>query len=281
MSCAYQKRLDYISNYVRGELPHDERETFEAHYLGCDECFNAVRFVQKTSLTMRRYGAGIFAPAKAFASARQTVSPANWLDQVKMWCNDFVRSTQWKTAIPAFAAYVLVAAIVSGGYYWLKSSFSDQPDLPHHERSGEMIAESSPQFAFDLQPLDWAMPAATADTALFNRLANIQPIYQAQNYRLAADRLASVVQEFPQSFEAHLFLGISQLHLDQPAEAIENLKNVLQLQPEHAPAQWYLAQGFLSQRRFDEARQQLTALVKQRDSHYAPLAVACLKKLNK
>jgi tetratricopeptide (TPR) repeat protein len=276
MSCAYQNRLDYIADYVRGGLTEDEQETFEAHYLGCDECFSAVRFAEKTSLVMRHYGARLFAHQSAFVPS----SPTNWLEQAKTWWENLPISQQWKTVIPALATYVLIVGIMSGGYFWLKSRMQDgdQPFMPHYERSGGLLTETG---AVDLRPFDWATSRAASDTALANRLATIGPLYQAQDYRAVTDRLTLVTSEFPQSSEVHLILGISQLHLNQNPDAIESLEKVLQAHPDLASAQWYLTQGLLREHRFVDARQQLAALMKQQDPHYTKLAAQCLEKLNK
>jgi tetratricopeptide (TPR) repeat protein len=276
MSCAYQNRLDYIADYVRGGLTEDEQETFEAHYLGCDECFSAVRFAEKTSLVMRHYGARLFAPPKIFAPS----SPTNWLHHVNTWWKNLPISQQWKTAIPAFATYVLLVGILSGGYFWLKSGMEDgdSPFTPYYERSGGLVNETG---AVDVRPLDWAMSEAAADTALVNRLITIRTFYQARDYRAVVDRLTRVTSEFPQSPEIHLIIGISQFHLNQTSEAIKNLEKVLQAYPDLASAQWYLTQSLLREHRFVEARQQLAALMKQHDPHYTKLAAQCLEKLNK
>lgn len=269
MSCTYHNRLDYIADYVRDQLPDDEQEKFEIHYLACDECLDAVRFMEKTSLAMRHYGSRIFAP----------IPQTSWLDHLKTWWGELPLSQQWKDAIPAFATYLLFVGIMSAGYYLFNYGIRSQP-TSHQDRSGGMMPDSSKEPLVVVEHLDWALPVAnTSDLVLSNRLTEIQPIYQARRYQLAADRLTKVVQDFPQSLEAHLFLGISQLRLKHASPAIENLEKALQIRPEYAPAQWYLSQGYLMQDRSVEARQQLAALMKQQDSYYSKLAERWLKKL--
>jgi hypothetical protein len=272
MSCTYHNRLDYIADYVRDQLPDDEQEKFEIHYLACDECLDAVRFMEKTSLAMRHYGSRIFAP----------IPQTRWLDHLKTWWNELPLSQQWKEAIPAFATYLLFVGIMSVGYYWFKSGMKMSQHPLHQDRSGGMVQDASTGPLVEVQHFNWTQPPAnTTAPALLNSLAEIQPIYQAHDYQLAAERLTQVIQEFPQSFEAHLFLGISQLHLKHAAAGIQNLEKALQIRPEYAPAQWYLSQGYLMQDRFVEARQQLAALRKQQDPHFRELAERSLQKLNK
>jgi len=269
MLCAYQNRPDYIADYVRGVLPEDEQEIFEAHYLGCDECLANVRLMEKATLTMRHYGATIFAP------------PLTWLDRLKIWWDDLPLSQQWRSAIPAFATYIVIIGVLSTGYWWLKSS------LPAggfgHKESGEIATPAANKSLAELQHYDWTQPVPDiTDPELVNRLAEIQPIYQEKNYPLAVERLTAVVQDFPQSLEARLFLGISQLFLNHnhTTDAIQNLEMIIQSHPEHAAARWYLAKGYIKINRFDAARQQLTALKKQNDHDFGPQAENLLAKLN-
>jgi len=270
MSCTYQDRLDYIADYVRGELPESEQETFETHYLGCDECLNDIRLMEKATLAMHHYGGTVFAPK------------TTWLDRLNIWWDELPLSPQWRTAIPSLATYVLLIGILSAGYYWFNSSLNKNGGHFYGDQPGGMVPEHLEKTFVKLEHFDWAQPpASTTESALFNRLAAIQPVYQARNYRLAADRLAAVVADFPQSPEAHLFLGVSQLHLDHTNAATKNLKKVLQMRPDYAPAQWHLAHSYLRQNRFDDARQQLTALIKQKDSQFSALAEQCLKEINR
>jgi hypothetical protein len=268
MSCAYQDRLDYIADYARGALPETEKENFEAHYLGCDECFANLRMMEKAVFTMRRYGATIFAP------------PRTWSERFKIWWEELPLSQQWKSAIPAFATYLVIVGVFSTGYWWLKAN------LPAggfwHTESGEIARRAANKSLAELQHYDWMQPAPTTDPELAARLAEIQPIYQERNYRVAAARLATVVQKFPQASEARLFLGISQLFLNHnhTKQAIANLELIIQASPDQTAARWYLAQGYLKTNRIDEARQQLTALKKQGDPAFGPQAENLLAKLN-
>lgn len=269
MLCAYQNRPDYIADYVRGVLPADEQETFEAHYLSCDECLANVRLMEKAALTMRRYGAAIFAPR------------LTWLDRLKMWWEELPLSPQWRSAIPALATYVVIIGFLSVGYWSFKSS------VPAggfgHKESGEIATKAANQSLAELQHYEWAPPAPNpTDPELTKQLAEIQPIYQEKNYPIAAQRLTTVVQNFPQSLDARLFLGISQLFLNHTNtnRAIQNLETIIQSHPDHVVARWYLAQGYIKENRFDDARQQLTALKKQNDSYYGPQAENLLTKLN-
>ncbi len=282
MSCQYDKtRLDYATNYVRGDLSEAEQETFEAHYLECEECFSAVQFVEKTSVTMHHFGASIFAPAPA----RPAFAKPDWLAKLKAeWKDTYLAfSMRRKTAVPAFAVYVLLAVGLGFGYYWLNSSLKLAHQNTPLDRPSAMLPAGRTVGLEQLQPsLAWSISAATkANKALFDRLAAVQSLYQYHNYFLAAQGLAEIVKDFPEAIEAHLFLGISQLHINQPAEAIKSLRKVLELSPQHAAAQWYLAQGYLMQDDLAEAQSLLTTLVDQRDPQFSQRAASLLEKIDR
>lgn len=281
MSCQFKKTsLDYAAKYVRGDLPEAEQETFEAHYLGCEECFSAVRFAEKVSMTMHHYGASIFAPAPA----RPVAAKPEWLVKLKSEWEDlyFAFSREWQTALPALAAYVLLAVALGFGYYKLTSSSQLAHEQVHHvERPSAMLPSTHTSLA-QLEPLAWSISEATeANKPLSERLAAAKVLYQNHNYFLAAEELAAIANDFPESIETHLYLGISQLRIGQSAEGINSLHRVLELSPNYAAAQWSLAQAYLVQGDSVQAQSWLAALADQRDPKYSQGAHILLKKIAK
>jgi cytochrome c-type biogenesis protein CcmH/NrfG len=57
------------------------------------------------------------------------------------------------------------------------------------------------------------------------------------------------------------------------------LQRVLQLNPEHAAAKWYLAQAYHAQGDLAESQRLLTTLIDQRDPQYGKSAAALLKRI--
>jgi tetratricopeptide (TPR) repeat protein len=288
MSCHYEKtRLDLAIDYVRGDLPEDKQDRFEAHYLECEECFSAVRFAEKTAVTMHHYGASIFAPAPAFkpASAKLLAAKPDWLTKLQDEWEDIRRafSTQWKTAVPALATYVLLIAALGWGYHLLTSSSQLAHQNAGLDSPGAMVPESSAGQGSGLaqsQPLAWLISNETkANAALYARLEAVQPLYEYHNYFSAAEKLAEIVKDFPEAIEGYLYLGVIQVRENQPAEAIKNLGKVLELNPQHPAAQWYLAQGHLMQGDLAEAQSLLAALADRHDSQYGKPAAALLQRI--
>jgi tetratricopeptide (TPR) repeat protein len=281
--CRYQqKRFDYATNYIRGELNEIEAEAFEAHYMICEECFSAIRFVEKTAVTMNHFGATIFAPVAP--SRSRPFAHLGWPGKINNWWNNFVSSIEWKTAAPSFAVYALIVAALSIGYYWIFSNSQMAYKLPAHvDRPSAMFPETRKIAALaQLQPLTWSISDATkANAMLFASLNEVHPLYKNYNHFLAAERLTEIVDDFPESIEANLYLGVSQLRLTQPEEAISSFRKVLELKPGDAAAQWYLAQGYLLQSNVTEAQSVLTTLVKNQDPQYGHSAIALLKAIDK
>jgi tetratricopeptide (TPR) repeat protein len=281
MSCQFKKTsLDYAAKYVRGDFSEAEQETFEAHYLGCEECFNAVRFAEKVSVTMHHYGASIFAPAPA----KPVAAKPDWLVKLKYELEDLyvAFSREWRTAVPALAAYVLLTVALGFGYYKLTSSSQlAQESVFHVEQPSAMLPINHTGLA-QLQPLAWSIPEETAaNKPLSDRLAAAKVLYQHYNYFLAVEELATIANDFPESIEAHLYLGISQLLVNQPAEGIKSLRRVLELDPKHAEAQWYIAQAYIVQGDSASAQSWLAQLAEQHDPVYGEGAYTLLKKIAK
>jgi tetratricopeptide (TPR) repeat protein len=263
---------------MRGALPEADQEAFEAHYLGCEECFSAVRFAEQVSVTMHHHGASIFAPAPA----RPVAASPEWLVKLKCELEDlyFAFAREWRTAVPALAAYVLLAVALGFGYYKLSSNeqLSHEQMYPV-ERPSAMLPTGQTGLA-QLKPLAWSISEATrANTPLFDRLEVVRPIYQHSNYFLAAEGLAAIVNDFPESIEANLYLGISQLRIGQSAEGINSLRRVLELNPSNAAAQWYIAQAYLVQGDSVAAQSWLAMLANQRDPKYGQGAQILLKRI--
>jgi hypothetical protein len=266
-------------------LTATEQEAFEAHYLGCEECFRALRFVEKTTHTMHYYGDSIFAPAPA----RPKLAWSAWWENLKTWWSSLTIPDQWKSAIPALATYVLLVVTMSAAYYWIAagSRGDHQPSTPTHvDREGGFLSHSSAaQLAAlaQVQPLEWTLlETSEVNPELRAKLEAIRPIYQDHpQYQEAADRLTAIAAEFPQVIAIRLFAGISQLLAHQPADAIPNLQSVLEHHPDHAAAQWYLAQGYLLQGRGHEAASLLSTIKDKQDSPYSPQAEKLLEALNK
>ncbi|MDZ7343535.1 MAG: tetratricopeptide repeat protein [candidate division KSB1 bacterium] len=276
MSCPYEDRLGYIASYVQGNLSESEQEIFEMHYIGCDACLRTLRFVERTTIAIHHSGESIFTPT----TRAPKTAWSGGLQELKMKVREFFASEQWKRAVPAFASLLLIAAM-SAGYYWLRSNASTRMDWESalvHPSSTTSIAKLA-----QLQHLAWpTTEIATDKFALQAKLAEVRPVYQTQkDYLTAADRLTQIAKDFPEVVEVHLYLGVSQLFANRTLEAIRSLRQTLELNPQRAEAQWYLAQAYLLQAQPEQAKAALISLSGKPNSRYAKQAAALLEKLNK
>lgn len=94
--------------------------------------------------------------------------------------------------------------------------------------------------------LVWRGKPRTTQEKYTTELTAALAYYRDDNYGQAAQQLAKVVQAFPDGVEALLYLGISQLSLQQNAQAIPSLARAQQLGSEafREDATWYLALAY-------------------------------------
>lgn len=113
MNCPYEKeRIPLIDRYIRGELTGAEKERFEEHYFGCDDCFDALRETRMLAETIRKNGKKIFPESPSLRLTRDS--------------NRGSFFTGWKI----FAA----AALIAGGLIYLIFSFTDRSDIIDYHR---------------------------------------------------------------------------------------------------------------------------------------------------
>jgi TolA-binding protein len=92
----------------------------------------------------------------------------------------------------------------------------------------------------------WRGKPPTAQKKYATELTAALAYYRDDKYAEAAQQLAKVVQAFPDGVEALLYLGISQLSLQQNEQAIPSLVRAQQLgsQASRDDATWYLALAY-------------------------------------
>jgi len=121
----------------------------------------------------------------------------------------------------------------------------------------------------------------TAQERYVAELTAALAFYRDDNFSEAAPQLAKVTQAFPSEVEAQLYLGISQLALQQNRESIAPLMKAQQLGPEafREDATWYLA---LALQREGNTKQSVLELSKlcEGKSSYADRACAGVQELS-
>ncbi|CAA9485809.1 MAG: hypothetical protein AVDCRST_MAG12-1794 [uncultured Rubrobacteraceae bacterium] len=85
-------------------------------------------------------------------------------------------------------------------------------------------------------------------------------LQQQRKHEEAAAVLREAIARDPNNYFPYLLLGNVQLAMDDPDAAVENYRNVLELNPKHTAASIYLAQVLLGQDRLQEAKKEYLKL---------------------
>jgi tetratricopeptide (TPR) repeat protein len=106
-------------------------------------------------------------------------------------------------------------------------------------------------------------------------LAALEP-YQSGDYRAATSRLEAFVRQYPAAADGFLYLGVSYLMAERPAEAIATLERAAALKPEaeRREADWYRAAAEQRSGRLSDARARLSALCQRPGAYQANACAA-------
>ena len=100
--------------------------------------------------------------------------------------------------------------------------------------------------------------------------------YQLGDYAGAIERLSAVVRDFPESGEAHFYLGVSYLMSGDAMQAADSLDHAISRLPgaRRAEAEWYRATAEQRAGRTDEARARVRVLCAQPGDYQADACAA-------
>jgi hypothetical protein len=97
VDCQHIEQEEMIERYLAGKLAQAEAEAFEQHYLGCQRCFDELRFHHATAIELK---------TKRVVSSRKTA----------------VAWTGWRTWAAA-AAVILVGVLASVPIFYRRQNF--------------------------------------------------------------------------------------------------------------------------------------------------------------
>lgn len=245
MPCTYEDRLEIIAAYVRHQLPEQAQESFEEHYLGCDECGRDLLLMEKTALVMKRHGGLIF--------QRRHRTPAFLRNFLHRKTHDSIGAlaVHWLRAHgPALAGYAVLVLILGAGYFWLDryQHTADNESSGQYDEAGT----AGPSFSAGQTPAYLRQPewpassvAGVSDPALAQMWEEARQAYEKQQYQQALPLLALLVQALPDQSRLLLFQGVSLLRIGKPEAARAVLQDLVQRQPDDSAAQWFLAESCL------------------------------------
>ena len=156
----------------------------------------------------------------------------------------------WKLA-PISALAVAVIAV----FVWIRLHPTNVPAPPAVTvvPSGPNLKAQTPleweKLSIQLQAqsiLVWRGTPRTKQEKYASALASALTYYRDDNFAEAGKRLAKVAKDFPQGVEGQLYLGVTDLKLEQNSEALAPLQAAQRLGPEQFGdnATWYLALAY-------------------------------------
>ena len=248
MNCQEVEQQDILGAYIAGKLPEAQRDLFEEHFFGCDDCLRNVEAA--------RVAREVLIARKASAPARNRWIP--WLAAaallvvgIAIWKAKTGRQIEVAAVAPKPAAEVAEAK--AGPDYTLLAKFDPPVYRPANLRGAEKT--------------DRAFRAAMER-------------YAAGDFAGAAVGLRAVAGATAAFVEARYYLGIAELQTGDIAPGLSDLQRVIAAgdTPFLSEARFYAAKASLGQNDAAAARLQLETLVREK-SELAPRAEEILKQL--
>lgn len=271
MTCEQTGNPELMEKYVTRQLSEQDMSAFEEHYFACDDCLAEVQLAQ----------------------AIQAQAPQNGPKVLRMpQRNEPTAKPKQRWMYPVAAAAAVVLLSVVG---WRVFSLG-QPAMPEVSQTKPIPAQATvppaaPTELANPAPAEPTLLASNADlgvvtplrfraTALRGanevseqRFQQVMASYLNGDYRQTISGLATIPVGVPGSGKAddhitdagvQLYLGISQLMLNQNTEAVRTLRRAAAYgdTPYLENASFYLAKGLIRQKQYTEAARELQHVVK-------------------
>jgi len=237
MLCALPNREELVEGYLTGSLAPRERESFEDHYFGCEQCF--------TTLQAHRVLQAELSAGGTQVRVIPVPTPGYW---------------RW-TAAMATVAIVVVAAL---GIRWGMGR-GPSPTVPPTQttQSGPPGASLTELARIDPPTYRPAVLRGAQDEAARKFRAAMKE-YQHGRYNLAVPGLRDAAKLAPEDTAARFFLGVSYLLSGQKDDGIAALQHCVALgdTPYLEEAHYYLAKAFLSKGDLAAARRELEEVIR-------------------
>lgn len=166
------------------------------------------------------------------------------------------------------AAFVFLAA---AAYFMIPNSGSvEEPDLgAAFAQYFKPDTKALPGILDKLEASGFANPEKDRETALAKALK----VYESNNYTNARESLADYLEAYPGDQVAELYMGLTQIHINNYAEAIKYLDSLAsdELFEQQDMAKWYLALCMTqteTKSGVDKAKELLTSLAQDMGSIY-------------
>ncbi|MCL4708897.1 zf-HC2 domain-containing protein [bacterium] len=278
MSCVYHDQPEVIAAYARHELPEQEQEKFEAHYLGCEDCSRELFLIEKTRLAMNQHGAVIFARAPKSLSS---LSLTETLQKIRYWFGN--AAAAWlQESWPALAGYALLVITLGVGYTWLSHQEAKRATTNTADAGTSLTTSPHSTKTSALNPPAWPeeLYAKLAQQSSPAEWQAARQSYIDKDYRPAAERIEQLLQKNPEAKRLQLFWSVSLLRIGDFTAASMQLEDFVAQYPQDLAATWFLSEAYLAQNSPDKAKPLLRKLSSSGDSLYVKLASNQLESLS-
>ena len=271
-------RLAVLLAWQSGVLPEEGAKKISAHLKSCSFCqvlakdLAAEGLVEATPEEEEKVRERVLAAAKP--ETKMAREPGGLF------------STWFWKAVPVGALAAAAIALV----VWVRLHQSASPastpvavvqPTPRPDASKVLQWEKLPIKLQAQSILVWRGSPRNAQEKYVSELTSALAYYRDDKFAEANQQLLGVVKEFPRGVEAQLYLGISELKLEQNSDAIGPLHAAQELGPEtyREDATWYLALAYLRTGDLQSGRTELQKLCGGK-SGYAARACTADKSLS-
>jgi len=174
----------------------------------------------------------------------------------------------WWRPLPVAATAALALAFGA----WMFLGRQSPPPAPAVVSLPSILQLEKPAVKLPLtSALIWRSEAPAEEEKYLAELGSALAPYRADDFAEAARRLESLSRAHPQRAEVHLYLGVSQLFLSRPGEAVKSLQQARQLAegPLAQESAWYLSLAWLRTGNRAAAAAELEALCREEGEHRA------------
>ncbi len=189
-------------------------------------------------------------------------------NDVKSWEKEWLKDTTDETKTQSMFSFYSVAAVIliliSVGIIFYYNSSTDPQEL----------------FAQNYTPYQDMILQRGSDDVENQSLTEGMQAYNMQQYDLAANKLNHYLSSFPSEYGAALYLGISQMELDNFDSSEQNLVLAMNDPMFTQQSQWYLSLLYLKSEQTEKAREKLIEISLNKDHYKSKEASDILEKLD-
>lgn len=282
MNCEQARKQDLVEKYVAGQLPDEQMAAFERHYFGCAECLEAVQVGQAIQLSGFQ--------SKVISMPVRTQARPRWVYALSAAAAALIVAALvgWRVFVAQPQQTQIVSQVISSDP---RPAAPIEPAVVSRQADPERQLLASNRDLGEVNPLPYrpsVLRGGNEDSA--ERFRQSMESYVKHDYRQTVAGLSSIPVAVPGNGkpEEHvsdagvqLYLGISQLMLNQNVDAIRSLGRAAAYgdTPYLENAHFFWAKALIRQKQYGEAAERLKRAVQLKGDRQAD-AQHLLEQLN-